>query len=378
MIDNKKPFKIKLLNMIVLDFVMLTFTIVVVLVGAMMAILVGLVLPKDYTDEEEAYNLPYEPRSDLERGDGIVGHEWNAPAYLSFVNGKRLEGDISTYPWLVSISIQKYDDQPRSIEFRCTGTAVTKDTVISGGDCFTDLPQDLPAERFIIRKNSNYFWKGGVSCSVKSYNRLPGFKNERKSNYIFKISNMTFDETVPLLFGLAETYIASLSNMACLGWGGEMAPRKDILSYSTFFVDKWSKEYKSVCEGLLLCNEISEYSKSIEGVDIDDMCCREGFLNYEDTFSKHAVLNGRPLIASGILVGMQYNTEMLSDFKYYTHFLSLSKEPWLAGGLQAERRITPKFSYPVERKRPILLYSPTSTKLFRLTWLRYRNSNRER
>ncbi|VEN57879.1 unnamed protein product [Callosobruchus maculatus] len=120
------------------------------------------------------------------------------------------------------------------------------------------------------------------------------------------------------------------------------------------------------------------YKLVVTNSDYEEIVTNGSFLNYAGISSKYAVLNGRPLIASGILVGMQYNIETLPDFKYYTNFLSLSKEPWLTGGLKAEYRVTAKFSYPIERERPILLYSPTFTKVFYLNWFRYRNSNKKR
>lgn len=181
---------------------LVVITSLVIAAGAIMAALVGLILPKSFLRNEDAVEAPY---AKLEQ----------VSTWIRERNSGRTAPSINKYKWLVSINLPLYQDAKQYV-YACSGAVIGKDLVLTGKGCITNAKRFQLQDFYkaIVRSNSEYYSYGGQTHSVQEFsypygdelfNQLihlrvkPDFSNEM----IIKTANKFEDTT-----------------LEAVGWGG--------------------------------------------------------------------------------------------------------------------------------------------------------------
>ncbi|VEN57877.1 unnamed protein product [Callosobruchus maculatus] len=249
-------------------------------------------------------------------------------SYLDELNRGRMEGRIENYPWLVSISVLKHKEEPRSMEFRCTGIAIDLHLVLTGESCFDGLVnRKYVASDFRIRQGSNYFFKKGKTRLANTMGK-PHSEDAVYSHMYLLSTDLQFLDKAHFPDKKFEEENATQAKFVAVGWGGALVATRDVSAKSRFFIDEWST--KNMCSEEQNChNSIKHENMRPQDIDEDETCCQLGILNF-DVNATRGSLTGKPLVnvADGKIVGFQYDVKVdpASNFGYSTIFVPMSEE----------------------------------------------------
>nr|CAI5855370.1 unnamed protein product [Callosobruchus analis] len=279
-----------------IDIIFLTVAVVVTATGAMMALLVNLILPGHYWDQSRSGYVPF-PVMKI--------NSWETTD-LQWMGVGREVGDITKYPYLVSISSYPYLDYKKHCLFLCTGAIVSLDdeeVVFTGSGC------DLENHRHVVvRGSSDFFWKGGKVSKISSIKAGGGWTVLQLEQSVGKPAAINLSTNIPVH-----------STFYGLGWGAEVRPNLDILGSEKFYVETWGTSYEDTCKNTHnFCNyyffthQITKFF--IEAMDDKLTCCYEAFIvhtNRRSIRNVHGKNIGKPLVyidpdGKPIVIAMQH------------------------------------------------------------------------
>nr|CAI5867038.1 unnamed protein product [Callosobruchus analis] len=288
--------------------------------------------------------------------------------YLDELNRGRMEGRIENYPWLVSVSILKHKEEPRSREFRCTGVAIDVHLVLTGESCFDGLVnKKYDATDFRIRQKSNYFYKKGETRLTNTMDKAHA-EDAVYSHMYLLWSHLKFLDKAPFAEKKLEEENATEAKFVAVGWGGALVATRDVAAKSRFFMDEWST--KNMCSEQQSCQNSIKYEvMRPQDISENETCCQLGILNFEPNATRGS-LTGKPLVnlADGTVVGFQYDVKVnpTPNFGYTTIFVPISQDD--KENILKSKNDT-KYQPP---SKSIMLYRRTFKRAYLRSWLRHK------
>ncbi|XP_057667094.1 uncharacterized protein LOC130900470 [Diorhabda carinulata] len=288
--------------------ILLIATAFLILVAALMALLIGLVLPRHMLDEEVH-------QEEQEVTEEVFFDQLRRNAHRSY-------GSIDDYNWLVSINFLRYRDIPTSLEFFCSGVIISRNKILTTSGCFKETFTDEDFKYATIRSHSAHFSTGGYTHSVRSVQKAKNTLNSPYNEvYLVEVKPSFSSKTnTPLLITTcgAQVALETMSEGGALvltGWGGPRIPTEHILKYEPFFVQRWfPKEYID-CKGNMCNNQLP---------NVVTTCCNEAHL--VESLRETSRLNARPLVAirrlgPPLFIGMQIDSSSLSKSDQTQYFI---------------------------------------------------------
>lgn len=183
---------------------LLIFTAVVVASGAIMAALIGLVLPKSFLQNSDAEESPSSSST-------MYVSKW-----IRERNAARTYKSIDNYKWLVSISLPLYEDAKHYV-YACSGAIVAEDEVLTGKGCITNSKRFKSDDFYkaVVRSSSEYYSYGGEKYSIKNYSTI--YADEDLYKQLIKLKVVPkFSKN--MIIKMAKKF--EKTDLEAVGWGG--------------------------------------------------------------------------------------------------------------------------------------------------------------
>ncbi|CAH1154022.1 unnamed protein product [Phaedon cochleariae] len=320
--------------MLLCDIVMLIVTISVVVIGALMALMVGLVLPD--------YDLTFAGESgdnksmtdDFDYLEARSGKKITLPDFIRKRNEARKFIGREDFPWAVSVHMTRFKDEPWSDRFLSFGVIISRTFVLTGDDCVRFPFNEKDLSRAVVKFDS-MTWVGGRKVRyVVDHFRMNVSEHCAHCKLLVLQVESPFPVSVDPLHLLEHGQLHQSAKARFLGWGTDEDSRENILKYDLLFDETHHRVDPFV--DMVLCRDLGN-SISIHA---KDLCKQESVLTFE--ICEACSINGRPLIVYAYkhyyLLGMEINKATEQDGarrnKFYRQFLDLRDMKfmtWLIG-----------------------------------------------